>query len=258
MTMQDALFDLTGKVALVTGASSGLGRRFAYTLAEAGADVIVAARRAERLHELAGEIAGLGRRGEAVSLDVSDPASIDATIATAWDSMGRVDILVNNAGVALTKPFLEQTVEDWDLVLDTNLKGAFLVAQATARRMVDAGEGGNIVNIASIIAQRVEKQLVGYAASKAGLVQVTKTMALELARHGIRVNALAPGYVVTEINRDFLEGEAGEKMKRGVPMRRFGQVEDLDGPLLLLASDASRYMTGSVVTVDGGHTLSLP
>lgn len=257
MTGRPPLFDLTGKVALVTGASSGLGRQFALTLAEAGADVVVAARRAERLHELAGEIAGHGRRGEALSLDVSDPASIAAATATAWSTMGRIDILVNNAGVALTKPFLEQTVEDWDFVLDTNLKGAFLVAQAVARRMVEDGRGGNIVNIASIIAQRVEKQLVAYAASKAGLVQVTKTMALELARHDIRVNAIAPGYVITEINKDFLESEAGEKMKRGVPMRRFGAVEDLDGPLLLLAGDGSRFMTGSVVTVDGGHTLAL-
>ncbi len=250
-------FSLAGKVALVTGASSGLGKRFALTLARAGADVVLAARRTDRLEALAKEIEGLGRTAYVVALDVVDMASIEEAVSHAVKLTGKIDILVNNAGVAVTEPALDHTEENWDFVLDTNLKGAFFVAQTVAKHMAETG-GGSIINIASILAERVLKQLVSYAAAKAGLVQATKAMALEWSRYGIRVNAIAPGYIITEINRDFLTGEGGDKMRKGVPMRRFGEEHDLDGPLLLLASDASAYMTGSLITVDGGHVLSVP
>ncbi len=251
------LFSLSGKTALVTGASSGLGRRFALTLAKAGADVVLAARRTDKLNELAGEVAGLGRRAEAVAMDVTDLDSIGQAVQMAHRNMGRIDILVNNAGVAVTKSAFDHGEEDWDFVVDTNLKGAFFVAQTVAKTMAEDG-GGSIVNIASILGERVLKQLSSYAAAKAGLVQVTKTMALEWARYNIRVNAIAPGYIITEINRDFLTGEGGDKMRKGVPLRRFGEESDLDGPLLLLAGGASGFMTGSVLTGDGGHVLSVP
>jgi 3-oxoacyl-[acyl-carrier protein] reductase len=254
------LFDLSGRVALVTGASQGLGRRFARVLAGRGAAVGLAARQLDKLRELEREIAGAGGRVASVALDVTDGASIERAVATIEDALGPIDVLINNAGTAVSKSVLEQTEADWDQVLDTNLKGAFFVAQAVAKRMVARDPkpacGGNIVNIASVLALDVVGHLAPYAASKAGLWQLTRTLALELARHDVRVNALAPGYIVTEINRDFLATEAGERMRRRIPQRRFGTPEDLDGALLLLASDASRYMTGSIVVLDGGLLLA--
>jgi NAD(P)-dependent dehydrogenase (short-subunit alcohol dehydrogenase family) len=169
---------------------------------------------------------------------------------------GTADVIVNNAGVAITRAVLEQSESDWDTVLDTNLKGAWLVAQEGARRMIDAGLPGVIVNIASITGERVAGGVAPYCASKAGLIHLTRAMALELARSRIRVNALAPGYVQTELNREFLASEAGERLKARIPQRRFGRPEDLAGPLLLLASEAGAYMTGSVVFADGGHLVS--
>ncbi len=251
------LTDLSGKTALVTGASSGLGAHFARVLAAAGADVGLAARRVDKLAQLAEELEGMGVRAEAAPMDVTDLSSIEPAVLAIEESLDRVDILVNNAGVAETKSVLDHTEADWDFVLDTNLKGAFFVAQTVAKRMVEDGKGGAIVNIASILSERVLKQLSSYAAAKAGLAQATKAMALELARYSIRVNALAPGYIATDINRDFLAGEAGEAMRRGVPMRRFGELSDLDGPLLLLAGAGGSFMTGAVVTVDGGHVLRM-
>jgi len=248
-------FDLSGRVALVTGASQGLGRRFARVLAEHGAAVGLAARRRDKLEDLRAELVENRGRAAAVSLDVTDHAGIERAVAAIEDELGPVDILVNNAGVATTRAFLEQSEADWDAVIDTNLKGAFFVAQAVARRMAGRG-GGAIVNIASVLSFAVIGHLSPYAASKGGLWQLTRSMALELARHHIRVNALAPGYIETEINRDFLASEAGERMRGRIPQRRFGVPEDLDGPLLLLASDAGRYMTGSVIVVDGGMLLT--
>jgi 3-oxoacyl-[acyl-carrier protein] reductase len=248
-------FDLSGKVALVTGASQGLGRRFAQVLAEHGATLGLAARQAEKLEELRQAIETAGGRAASYALDVTDTAAIDPALDRIEAALGPIDLLVNNAGVAVSKGVLEQTEADWDKVVGTNLKGAFFIAQAVAKRMVARG-GGNIVNIASVLALDVVGHLAPYAASKGGLWQVTRTMALELARHNVRVNALAPGYIETEINRAFLATEAGERMKRRVPQRRFGTPEDLDGALLLLASDASRYMTGSLILVDGGLTLA--
>lgn len=249
-------FTLEGRLALVTGASSGLGRHFALTLARAGAAVVAAARRVERLADVVGQIEAAGGRALAVPLDVTDAASVrscfDAT--EAW--LGTPDLLVNNAGAAVSRPLLEQTEEDWDGVVDTNLKGAWLVAQESARRMVAAQRPGAIVNIASITGERVAAAVAPYCASKAGLIHLTRALALELARHGVRVNALAPGYVETELNRDFLASGAGERLMSRIPQRRFGRLADLDGPLLLLASDAGAFMTGSVLAVDGGHLVS--
>jgi len=248
------LFDMSGRNVLVTGASSGLGRHFAQVLAGSGARVAIAARRTERLEELQAEIEAHGGRALPVALDVRDAASVREAVACAETELGPIHVLVNNAGVADSKPILEMDEEDWDRVVDTNLKGAWLVAQETARHMVRLGHGGAIVNIASILGLRGTGFVAGYCAAKAGLINLTRAMASELARHDIRVNALAPGYVVTDINRDFLESDAGKSLLRRIPQRRFAKVGDLDGPLLLLASDASRYMTGAVVAVDGGQS----
>ena len=248
-------FDLAGRVALVTGASQGLGRNFAKTLARKRAHVCVAARSQQKLESLVREIEAEGGTACAVAMDVLDAASIGRAVVVAEQALGPIDILVNNAGVAVQKPFLEQTEADWDAVVGANLKGAFLVAQAVGRGMCERRRG-SIVNIASMLAFGAIAQLSPYAASKAGLVQLTRNMALELARYGVRVNAIAPGYIATDMTADFFESPQGLKIIAGIPSRRIGQVEDLDGPLLLLASDAGRYMTGSTILVDGGFLLA--
>lgn len=254
--VNENMFRLDGHRALVTGASSGLGHRFALTLAAAGADIVVAARRHDRLAELVSQIQSLGRAVQAVTLDVTDTASIVA----AFDDIQRqgrpVDILVNNAGVTVSKAFLEQSEADWDHVLNTNLRGTWMVAQECARRLVQSVSQGSIINVASILGERVASHVGPYAVSKAGLIQATKSSALELARYGIRVNAILPGYIVTDLNRTFLKSEAGIRLRNRVPTRRFGQPQDLDGPLLLLASDASLHITGATLAVDGGHLIS--
>jgi len=247
---------LRDRVVLVTGASSGLGRHFARLAAGHGATVVAAARRGDALATLVSEVAAAGGRAHAVALDVRDPASVERAVAKALAAAGRIDVLVNNAGVALTRPALQTDEEAWRSVLDTNLDGAFRVARAVAQTMVADKRGGAIVNVASILALRVAKQVAAYVAAKAGLLRLTEALALEWAAHGIRVNALAPGYVETELNRDFLRSPAGESLGKRVPMRRFGTPEDLDGALLLLASDAGRYLTGATITVDGGHALA--
>ena len=244
--------DLSGVTALVTGASSGLGAHFARLLASSGASVVLAARRVAALEALVSELKEAGHQAHALALDVSQSEQVRESI----QALPRLDVVVNNAGVTLTRSFLEQSDEDWDRVLDTNLRGAAMVAQAAARRMKALGTGGSIINVASILGLRQAGHVSAYAVSKAGLIQLTKAMALELAREGIRVNALAPGYFDTELNHDFWQGDAGQAMVKRVPLRRLGQLEDLDGPLLLLASDASRYMTGAVIAVDGGHLVS--
>lgn len=249
-------FDLQGRIALVTGASSGLGLHFAGALAAAGASVAVAARRTDRLQQAVEAIEAAGGRALAVPADVTELASVRACFAAVEARWGTVDLVVNNAGAAVARPLLEQTEEDWDAVVDTNLKGAWFVAQEGARRMVAAGRPGAIVNIASITGERVAGGVAPYCASKAGLIHLTRAMALELARHRIRVNALAPGYIETELNRDFLASTAGERLQARIPQGRFGRPEELVGPLLLLASDAGAFMTGSVLSVDGGHLAS--
>jgi NAD(P)-dependent dehydrogenase (short-subunit alcohol dehydrogenase family) len=220
-------------------------------LARAGAETILAARRTEALTGVMDSIRGIGGICSIAQLDVADPASIAALAPV----LSRVDILVNNAGIAREAPALEQTEADWDAVMDTNLRGLFLLAQATARAMRTQGRG-SIINIASILGLRQSSQVLPYAVSKAGVIQLTKVLALELARYGIRVNAIAPGYFDTEINSGMWATESGKAMLRRIPQRRIGRLQDLDGPLLLLASDSSAYMTGSVLTVDGGHMVS--
>ena len=249
-------FRLNGRRALVTGASSGLGRHFALSLAQAGAAVIVAARSVDKLAETVAEIKALGGEASAVRLDVTDAASVKSGFDQIEASGGVADVIVNNAGLAVSRPLLEQTEADWDSVLDTNLKGAWLVAQEAARRLVAAKRPGSIVNIASITGERVAGGVAPYCTSKAGVMHLTRAMALELARHGVRVNALAPGYVQTELNQDFLVSEAGERLRSRIPQRRFGLPEELDGPLLLLVSDAGAYITGSIIFADGGHLVS--
>jgi NAD(P)-dependent dehydrogenase (short-subunit alcohol dehydrogenase family) len=245
-----------GKVALVTGAFGGLGRHFALTLAHAGAAVGITGRRMEAGEQLAGEIRAAGGRAAARRMDVTDPHSVREAIDGIAAELGPITVVVNNAGVAVTKPFLEVSEQDWSDVVDVNLTGAWRVAQAAARHMRDHGQGGSIVNIASITGLRVAGAISAYVASKAGLIQLTKAMALELARCNIRVNALAPGYIETDINRDFFSSDAGQALIKRIPQRRIGKAEELDGPLLLLCSDASSYMTGSVLVADGGHLVS--
>jgi NAD(P)-dependent dehydrogenase (short-subunit alcohol dehydrogenase family) len=242
---------LDGKKALVTGASGGLGAHFARILAAQGASVILAARRQEALESVAATIRDAGGEASTMRLDVTRAADCAGLAGGAGD----VDILVNNAGVVRSHPALEQDEAAWDEVVDTNLKGMFFVAQAVAGAMRARG-GGSIVNVASILGLRQASGVLPYSVSKAGIIQMTKSLALEWARHGIRVNALAPGYLETELNRDFCRSAAGEAMVGRIPQRRLGQLTDLDGPLLLLASDASRYMTGSTLVVDGGHLVS--
>jgi NAD(P)-dependent dehydrogenase (short-subunit alcohol dehydrogenase family) len=237
-----SLFDLTGHRALVTGASGGLGLHFARTLARAGASVALAARRADKLADAVRDIEGdFGAKAVAVSMDVSG---------------GVIDVLVNNAGVSGTKRPLDYTDEDWDWVVGTNLKGAWAVMQETARRMVESKTPGSIINITSILGSRVTNLLTPYVAAKGGLRQLTRAMALELARYNVRVNSLAPGYFVTDLNRKELESDVGGTMLKRIPTRRFGEYPQLDGPLLLLASKAGSHMTGSEVVVDGGHLVS--
>ena len=255
---QRLTFDLDGRIALVTGASSGLGRHFARTLAAHGASVALAARRVDRLEALANEIRDQGGTALPVRMDVTDPGSVEDGLDAVGEAFGATDILVNNSGIARPGLTLDVTEADWAAVVGTNLEGAWRVARETARRMVDAERPGVIVNVLSILAFGVAPGLGSYAASKAGLRQLTRTMAIELARHRIRVNAIAPGYVLTDMNREFFASEAGDAMKKRIPQRRIADPPELDGALLLLASDASSYMTGSTIVVDGGHLAAGP
>jgi NAD(P)-dependent dehydrogenase (short-subunit alcohol dehydrogenase family) len=249
-------FDLSGKVALVTGASSGLGVHFARTLAEAGASVAIAARRADRLASLQGELQQGGARALAVDLDVQSAESIAAAFDKVEAALGPVDILVNNAGISIVKPALDMPEADWDSVVDTNLRGAWLMAQTAGKRWVAAKRPGSMVNIASILGLRTIGQVAPYNASKAGLIHLTRALAMEWARYQIRVNAICPGYIETEMNGDFWKTPGGQRLIDRIPQRRIGQPEHLDGALLLLASEAGAFMTGSIITVDGGHTVS--
>ena len=249
-------FDLRGKVAVVTGASSGIGRHFAAVLARAGVGVAAAARRRDALQSSVEELRSEGLTAIACELDVTAAASVDNAFDAVEAALGPVDILVNNAGIALSGSAIELDEAAFDRTLDTNLKGAWLMSRAFARRAGAAERGGAIVNIASILGLRVAGHVAAYAASKAGLLRLTEAMALELARRSIRVNAIAPGYIETALTADFLASDAGRAMVSRVPQRRFGQPADLDGALLLLCSDASSYMTGSTIVVDGGHLVS--
>ena len=255
-SMPNPFADLQGRVALVTGAFGGLGLHFAKTLARAGCKVALAGRRVAEGEAVLARLHEQGATGCVVALDVRDPASVEAAFEAARREFGPINIVVNSAGIATTSPALAVTEDDWQRVIDTNLNGAWRVAQCAARMMRDTGNGGSIVNIASILGLRVLQQVPAYTAAKAGLIHLTHALALEWARHGIRVNAIAPGYFETYINRDFFETESGQALVRRIPQRRLGQPRQLDGALLLLASDASSYMTGTVLPVDGGHMVS--
>jgi NAD(P)-dependent dehydrogenase (short-subunit alcohol dehydrogenase family) len=246
-------FSLAGKKALVTGASRGLGKHFALVLAGAGADVALLARDRVALDQVAAEIAKTGRRAAAVTGDVTQAESVRGAFDAAENSLGGIDILINNAGIAVSKPVLEHSEEDWDRVLDTNLKGAFLCAREFAARAVAAKRGGRIVNIASLLGVRTARNLPGYTTAKAGLIHLTHTLAMEFARFGIAVNAIAPGYFETDLTRAFLNSESGKAVVARIPFGRTGLEADLDGALLLLASGAGAYITGAVIPVDGGH-----
>jgi NAD(P)-dependent dehydrogenase (short-subunit alcohol dehydrogenase family) len=246
-------FDLTGRVALVTGASSGFGEHFVRVLAEAGARVVAGARREDRLHRLVDEIAAAGGTAHAVGMDVTDAASVAAAFTAAEAKFGTVDLLVNNAGVAAPGTLHKTAEADWDWVMDTNLKGAWLVAAEAARRMLAAGRGGAIVNIASVLGMATSRGHGVYSATKAGVIQLTKHMALELAGKNIRVNAICPGYFKTEMNDEYFDSAAGQNYIAATPGGRLGRMEEMDGPLLLLASDAGSFINGALLPVDGGH-----
>ncbi len=251
-----AIFDLSGKAALVTGASSGLGAHMAKTLAKAGAKVAIAARRVDRLEALASEIAAAGGRALPVAMDVTDAQSVVRAFDEAETELGALSVVVNNAGIARKENAAAIDDPAWRETLATNLDGANLVARAAIAAFRKHGHGGALINIASILGVRVSARVPAYSAAKAALISLTQTLALVAAKDGIRVNAIAPGYIETDLNREHLRSPAGAKMVERVAMGRFGQPEDLDGALLLLAADAGRYMTGAVLVVDGGHTLS--
>ena len=249
-------FRLDGCVALVTGASSGFGRHFGSVLARAGARVALGARRIERVKDACDEITAAGGEAIAVTLDVTDTDSIREAFEATEQALGLVTVVVNNAGITIPKPLVDLEGGDWSAVIDTNLNGVAYVTREASQRMIAAGQGGSVINIASILAQREQKLLTNYAASKAGVVQFTRVAALELAQHDIRVNAICPGYFETDLNRDWLASEDGQEMIRRIPQRRVGDLDNLNGPLLLLASEAGALMTGTSLTVDGGHVLS--
>jgi len=244
------MFQLDGKTVLITGASSGIGASLVKVAAKAGADVVAAARRVDRLDDVVAAVRENGGTARPVALDVTNPVSARAAL----DRIGPVDVLVNNAGISGLGPAIKASDDDWNRVIDTNLTAPFRLARDVMSVNMAEGREGNVINVASILAERAAKYVAAYAASKAGIANLTRALALEWAGKGIRVNALAPGYFVTEMNQDDLSGEVGDKIRHRIPMGRFGDLDDLAGPFLLLASDASRFMTGSIVTVDGGQS----
>ena len=250
----DNILRLDGKVALVTGASSGLGERFAAVLGDAGAKVALAARRADRLDALRGKLEKGGVKASSVAMDVSQLDSIGSAVAEAERALGPIDILVNNSGVSVTKRLVDHDEADYDFVMDTNLKGAFFVAQAVAKSMIAGKRAGRIINIASAGGIRPLARIGVYCMSKAGVIHMTRAMAIEWGRYGINVNAVCPGYIETEINREHWQTEAGRKLVEMLPRKRVGKPEDLDGLMLLLASDASHFINGASIVADDGLT----
>lgn len=254
--MSNSIFKLEGKTALITGGGTGLGGQFARVLADAGATVVLCARRVDKLEQTAAAIVAAGGKAFCYPMDVSDQASIASAFEQA-SKHGVASILVNNAGTVADLSLLEMDEADWDSVQATNLKGAWLVAKEAVSRMVASDTPGSVINIASILGMAVQKGTGPYSASKAALLHLTRNMAVEWARYGVRVNSIAPGYYATDMAEEFLESAAGQRMLKRIPQRRLGKVEDLSGVILLLASDASAYMTGANITVDGGLSLAL-
>jgi len=253
--LKKSLFDVSGKVALVSGASSGLGLHFAKTLAEHGAKVVLAARRLRQLQQVVDALEASGAQALAVEMDVTDGKSVKAAFDRAEDRFGVVDIVSNNAGVAASKLAVDIDEASWDYVLDTNLRGSWLVAIEAGRRMIAAGKAGSIVNTASILGLRVSVSQSSYATSKAGLIHLTRSLALEWSRKKIRVNALCPGYFITELNEAYFASDAGRAYIETTPLRRTGRMEELTAPFLLLASDAGSFISGVALPVDGAHSL---
>ena len=248
---------LAGRVALITGASAGLGKHFARFLSGQGAQTVLAARRIEKLEETAGPIRAAGGVAHCITLDVMESSQIQIAFDKAEDAFGRVDILINNSGIAVAGKLPNISEDDWEAVIGTNLKGAWMMAQEAARRMIAAEKQGSIVNLASVLAFRTQKALSTYSISKAAVAQMTRAMAAELAPHGIRVNALAPGYIATDMNSKFLYSKRGQEMMSQVPLGRYGEMEELNECLMMLAGDKSKYLTGAVIPIDGGHSLSI-
>ncbi len=255
--------DLSGRVAFVTGASGGLGAQFARVLAGAGAAVVLASRRTEKLKELRAEIEGAGGDAHVVELDVTDHDSIKSAVAHAETEVGSIDILVNNSGVSTTQRLQDVSPDDYDFVFDTNVKGAFFVAQEIGKRMLARAKGaapgtytgGRIVNISSMAGLRVLPQIGVYCMSKAALVHMTRAMAVEWGKYGINVNCICPGYIETEINHHHWQTEQGQKLVQMLPRKRLGQAMDLDAVLVMLCSNESRFVNGAVIAADDGFAL---
>lgn len=252
-----ATFSLAGRVALVTGASSGFGEHFATVLARAGAKVACVARRRERVEALAGALRDVGAQAVGCVMDVTDPGSIRAGFDTVEATLGTVDVLVNNAGLSAPAPFPQMSDEQWSSVLDVNLSAPYRVSREMCQRLIAKGQPGSVIHIASILGHLAKAMFLNYGTTKGALINLTQGMALDLLPHGIRVNAIAPGYFPTEMTNPFFATDAGKKEIAALPPGRLGRLEELDGPLLLLASNASSYMSGSVLTVDYGHSVRL-
>jgi NAD(P)-dependent dehydrogenase (short-subunit alcohol dehydrogenase family) len=250
-------FSLKGRIALVTGGGSGFGAHFAEVLAQAGASVAVAARRVDRIQAVAQAIVDKGGKAIACEIDVANRASINKAFDAIEDKLGTVDIVVNNAGLSSPAPFPEMSEEQWSSVLDVNLSGPYHVSQEMARRLIAKKRQGSIINIASILGKLAKDNFINYGATKGALIHLTEYMALDLLPHGIRVNALAPGYFPSEMTNPFFESEVGKKEVAALPPKRLGRLEELDGPLLLLASEASSYINGTTLTVDYAHSVRL-
>lgn len=247
--------DLTGKVAIVTGTTSGLGKRFAQILANAGASIVITGRRVDRLEDLSKELESMGARVLPVALDVTDVASIEACVNQVQTEFGGIDILVNNAGMNVQASATELKPEDFDRIMDTNMRGAFFMAARVGAKMIERGQGGSIINVASIGAHTVLPGLATYCMSKAAVAMMTRSLAHEWARHKINVNAICPGFIETELNSEWFQTEGGQKQIKSWPRRRLGLESDLDGIVLVLASEQGRLMTGSVVTIDDGQSI---
>ena len=249
-------FNLNGEIALVTGASRGLGRRFSYVLSAMGAKVVLAARNKDKLIQTEKYIKESGGECISVNMDVNDEKSVNKVFETIGDIYGDISILINNAGIAISKSSLNTTMDDWDNVMNTNLRGVFMCSKIFAKYLVSNNKSGKIVNISSIAAEKVLGQrLSSYCASKAAVSHLTRTLANEYAKHNIQVNAIAPGYILTDLNKNFFETDEGKKMIELIPQKRIGFAEELDGALLLLCSGAGSFMTGSIIKVDGGHVI---
>ena len=252
-----ALFSLENKTAFITGASSGIGYVMALAMAKAGAKIVATARRVEKLEQLVGEIEEQGGEAISVTIDVTDESSVRNAFEVAQSKFGVADIILNNAGVADSRPFLETPKESFDFTMHTNVDGVWNVAQEAARRLVENSKPGSIINMASVMGMGGKAQNASYCTSKGAVIQLTRALAMDLCRYGIRVNAIAPGWFVTEMNENFLTSDAGIAYMNKTPARRSGQIEELIGPTLLLASDAGSFINGAIVPVDGGHTASL-